>query len=129
MNVFVASTINKGRHNDDFSHTVPGELVWEGFTICDCPDCGCDRAMAGMASSRGTTTFRVVFDEAMTPERYRQAFRDTVIREGWVRPEDRSGLADIEAIADEHRRLAARFRAGTELRRISNSAALQLIRR
>jgi hypothetical protein len=129
MNVLVASTIDEGRREDDFSYTVPGELVWEGFVVCDCPDCGCERAMAGMASSRGTTTFRVTADEAMTPDRYRQAFRDTVIREGWIEPGDQSTLADVDAIADYHRWLASQFAPGTELRRIPNKSQLRLSRR
>lgn len=129
MNVFVASTPGGTRRDDDFSYTVAGELVWGGFAVCDCPDCGCERSMAGMASSKATTTFRVRFDPNMTRDLYRQAFRDNAIREGWIEPTSREDLAEIDAIADEHRDLAAQFEPGTELRRVKDESRLRLAAR
>ena len=129
MNVFVASSLDHGDRSDDFSYTVPGELVWAGFAVCDCPDCGCERAMAGLASSKGTTTFSVAFDVDMTPERYRQALRDAVTREGWISAEDESGLAEIDAIADDHSRIASRFEPGIELIRVPHRDMLVFARR
>ncbi len=129
MNVFVASTPDEAKRSDDFSYTVAGELVWGGFAVCDCPDCGCERSMAGMASSKGTTTFKVRFDPDMTRDLYRQAFRDNATREGWIEPTNPVELAEIDAIADEHRDLAAQFEPGTELRRVKDRLRLRLVAR
>lgn len=54
MKVFVATEpIDEDR---EFSFTIPGELVHLPPLICDCPHCGCDRAMAGFVSHMATTS-------------------------------------------------------------------------
>ena len=127
MKVFVASSPQGDPVADDFCFTVDGELVWSGFGLCDCPDCGCERSMAGVASSKATTTFRVHDDPAMTPELYRQASRDVAVREGWITEQDEKGLAEIDEIADAHRELARAFVANTELRRVGDRNRLLVV--
>ena len=60
MKVFVASGPGEKKRLDDFSCTVDGELVSLPLDGCDCVDCGCERAVAGLGSSKGTTTFAVL---------------------------------------------------------------------
>lgn len=118
MHILVASSKTSVPRPDDFSYTVDGELVWFGPT-CDCPDCGCDRAAAGLASSKGTTMFRVIDHPSMTRSEYRKAFREGLQRQGWFNPANVDDVAEIDAFADAHLDDAAQFRDGTELRLVN----------
>lgn len=104
MKVFVASedTTEEG----DFSFTVPGELVHLPPTVCDCPDCGCDRAMAGFVSHKATTSF-VVRDLDLDSDTYADLLFATLQAGGWVQERSRADASWVRAWADEHVRLAA----------------------
>jgi len=117
MKVFVAAGPGTKKRSDDFNWTVDGELVRLPFGRCDCPDCGCERAMAGLASSKATTTFAVVDNPELDAETYDRAFIEAVVRQGFLAEGDDAGW--IAEIADEHLRLASQFNPGQllEIRR------------
>lgn len=115
MKVLVAAAAREGHRASDFTWTVEGELVRLPGAVCDCPDCGCDRSMAGLASSKATTVFRVLDHPTMTSEHYRQAFCDALIREGWIREGDDVAAAEVREWADQHLTEAARWPDGTLL--------------
>jgi hypothetical protein len=106
----------KRPRDGDFNFCVPGELVRFPFDACDCPDCGCDRAMAGMASSKGTTIFEVRERPDMTIEEYRLVFLEALSREGWLKHTTPKERLELNAWIDEHLDEANRFKAGDEPR-------------
>ena len=68
MKAMVALRKAQGQRKDDFNYCIPGELV--RFPIpCDCPDYGCEQAMAGMASSKATTIFGVEDRPSLTVDK------------------------------------------------------------
>ncbi|HZD23119.1 MAG TPA: hypothetical protein VE569_06915 [Acidimicrobiia bacterium] len=104
MKVFVAA--DRAYDDDDFSFTVPGELVHFPPTICACDECGCERAMAGFVSHRATTSF-VVRDLEMDADTYTGLLFTTMRDGGWVSEgsaEDRRWIADW---AKEHIEVAS----------------------
>lgn len=113
MKLFVA-TESLGEEGD-FSFTVPGELVHFPPVVCDCPECGCERAMAGFTSRRATTCF-VVRDLDMDEATYTGLLFDSLREGGWVKEasaDDREWVADW---AVEHIGLAADLPVETPLR-------------
>jgi hypothetical protein len=99
----------------DFSFTVPGELVHFPPIICDCPECGCERAMAGFTSRKATTCF-VVRDLDMEPDVYSGLLFDSLRDGGWV---DEDSTHDQTWVADwaaEHMRGGALLPAEAPLR-------------
>lgn len=116
MKVLVATPTGQGRRESDFCWTVDGELVVVPFQ-CDAdgddPDggCGCRRAMAGLSSNKGTTTFMVV-ESPMTHDDYVYAIHDANERAGWG---DHLDFADnMAALLLE---VAAEYPPGTILER------------
>jgi hypothetical protein len=104
MKVFVASEdTNK---DGDFSFTVPGELVHLPPTVRDCPDCGCDRAMAGFVSHKATTSF-VVRDLDLDSNTYAELLFATLQAGGWVQEQSGADASWVRAWANEHVHLAA----------------------
>lgn len=104
MKVFVA---NEPLDEDqDFSFTIPGELVHLPPLVCDCPDCGCDRAMAGFVSHRATTSF-VVHDLDLDPNTYSDLLFDTLKAGGWVKEGSSADAAWVRSWAEEHLEMAA----------------------
>lgn len=104
MKVFVANEpIDKDR---DFSFTIPGELVHLPPVVCDCPDCGCDRAMAGFVSHRATTSF-VVRDLELDPDTYSYLLFDTLKAGGWVKEGSSGDVAWVRSWAEDHIEVAA----------------------
>jgi hypothetical protein len=104
MKVFVATEpIDEDR---DFSFTIPGELVHMAPVVCDCPGCGCDRAMAGFVSHRATTSF-VVRDLDLDPTTYSDLLFDTLKAGGWVSERSSDDAAWVRSWANEHQDLAA----------------------
>lgn len=112
MKVLVATRETQGVREDDYCWTVEGELVRLPGLACDCPDCGCDRGMAGLSSSRATTTAKVVNREDLDPQSYGVLLCDALTREGWV---SNNGMSEEEAYewAREHLEFAAFFAEGT----------------
>lgn len=113
MHVLVATAETQGDRPDDYSYTVEGELIRFAHDVCDCPDCGCDRGVAGLSSSRATTTFMVKEAPHLTLDDYAQAIRDALLREGWLSEgEDDSWVV---ALAKLQADLAAGYEPGTIL--------------
>jgi hypothetical protein len=113
MKVFVAARPGAKKRPDDFNWTVDGELVRLAFDRCDCPDCGCERAVAGLASAKATTTFAVIDNPELDAAGYVKAFVDAVDRQGFLVDEDDAGWAT--ELAGEHLRLAEAFSPGQVL--------------
>lgn len=113
MKVFVASGPGAKKRSDDFSWTVDGELVSLPLDTCDCADCGCERAVAGLASSKGTTTFAVIDHPELDAAGYVRAFSDARKRQGRLKDGDDDGW--LAEWAGEHLRLAAGFSPGQVL--------------
>ena len=146
MRVLVATTELQGLTPGDYAHTVTGELVTATVTQCDCPDCGCDRGFAGLASHRATTTAMVVELAHVTTSDLRDVIFDYLVAGGWLdllreaagdRDRDRDlDTADgdpepfddadltIEDLIDEHLDVIAfvcnRFEPGTIVSRSGN---------
>lgn len=112
MKVFVATAQMQGFRPDDFCWTVEGELVQIAPFTCDCPDCGCDRAMSGTASSRGTTTFTVTDQPNLDEQTFVELTRDALEREGWISSGDQEDDALVAYRAREHLDLASSFEEG-----------------
>lgn len=108
MKVLVATTETQGMRDDDFCWTVDGELVYVPFATCASPTCGCDRAFAGVASSKPTTTAAAV-ERGIDASAYTTALRDGLARQGWTDGGSASyerWLADLVRL---HRDLAGAF--------------------
>ena len=60
--------------------------------------------------------FRVLDDTCMTKKEYLMAFKDGLVRQGWLQPGDGAAAREIEDWAEEHLEIAAAFPAGTALR-------------
>ncbi len=104
MKVFVATQAPDDER--DFSFTVPGELVHLAPLPCDCPDCGCNRAMAGFTSHKATTSF-VVRDLDLDSTTYVELLFATLQAGGWVRERSRADLSWVRKWANDHLQLAA----------------------
>lgn len=104
MKVFVAAEPLEGE--GEFSYTIPGELVHLAPLVCDCPDCGCDRAMAGFASHKATTSF-VVRDLDLTPTTYTELLMETLEAGGWVERRSIEDVAWVRLWARDHIDMAA----------------------
>lgn len=115
MRVLVATNELQGHRNNDYAHTVEGELVVAEVTECANPSCGCDRGFPGLASSKATTTAIVVDLPHITPGDLYTVVADWLDRSGWselFRSADHaddhftSEFDDVEemldAIVDEH---------------------------
>ncbi|MGH8910934.1 MAG: DUF7715 family protein [Acidimicrobiia bacterium] len=104
MKVFVA--IEGVGAEGDFTGTVPGELVHLPPVVCDCPDCGCERAMGGFVSRKGTTSFGVR-ELDLDAATYTRLMWDSLREGGWVTDGSAEDVAWVEEWAREHLELAA----------------------
>lgn len=121
MRVLVATEATQGDREDDYSWTIPGELVMFGV-ICASDlrgtgrGCGCGRAFAGLHSERATTTAQVVEWEGSLDDLV-LAFRDSLARGGWLdfggTPEEVHGIV-VETVM-EMLLVADRYPVGTVL--------------
>lgn len=99
---------------DDFSATVPGELVYLG-PVCDRDltnsdqGCGCGRAFAGFSSNRYTTV-ALVADVDVTPDDLTSIVRGAAPSWSW---DD----TDIAGVVDDLRELGATWPVGTLVQR------------
>ncbi len=106
MKVFVAGEAID--QEDEFSYTIPGELVHLPSALCECPDCGCDRAMEGFVSHRGTTSF-VVRDLQLDAGAYAGLLFDTLAAAGWVEADSPADRTWVARWAAAHLEMAARL--------------------
>lgn len=115
MRVLTATEATQGDRKGDYCWTVPGELVRVPTETCVDRLCGCDRAFAGLASSRATTTC-VVSELDASPEDLWPVFTESLARQGWVDPEapDRAVIGEVLA---DNLRIAELFDPGTILER------------
>ena len=113
MKVFVAGRPIDG--DEEFSFTVPGELVHFPPVVCDCPDCGCDRSKDGFVSHKGTTSF-VVRDLDLDAGTYADLLFDSLEAAGWVTGGSSTERAWVGDWARAHIELAAAFPKETPLR-------------
>ena len=111
MRLFVASTVID---DEDFAHTIPGELVHMPTVVCQNPKCGCERSMAGFVSHRATTSF-LARDLDMSRETFTSLLYETLERGDWVTGSDDDRLW-VEQWAAEHIRMAEELPAETPLR-------------
>lgn len=75
--------------------------------------CGCDRAFAGLASSKATTTAMVADRGDIDPAGYATALGDGLARQGWVKPDSPTGQLGVVELVHWHAELAAGFAQGT----------------
>lgn len=78
MKVLIATTELQGLDSEDFSQTVPGELVvdvgpCQDATATDDWSCACSRSFVGVSSGQLTTTAKVVDGIAVDGDGYRAA--------------------------------------------------------
>lgn len=119
MKVLTATRDTQGHVEGDYSFTVDGELVTPLAVECSAgPSCGCDRGFPGLASSRATSTAKVVDLRHITTERLRQAVRDSLHRDGWSKC---LSPWELEDMVEEHvqniRKVCRSFPVGAVVRR------------
>lgn len=122
MKVLVATERTQGDQAGDYSHCVPGELLWITM-VCDTdrlyPEagCGCGRGFGGLTSHRATTTAEVA-DLDLTPDDLRLAVRTSLADQGWL-PESSPSIARevLEEALELIRAIAEPLPAGTVVRR------------
>lgn len=102
-------------NEEDFVWTIAGELVHFPVSVCSCPDCGCERAMAGFVSHKATTCF-LVRDLDIDPSTYTDLLWDSLFEEGWVSEGSTEDREWVQEWADEHMSVAASLPVETTLR-------------
>ena len=123
MNVLTATKKTQGRRDNDFCWAVEGELVTFPVIECDCGTtddaCGCHRAMAGLASSRGTTTIQVIDRPELDAEVYYRLIAEGLRRQGYIRkgPMDAEVREWLRDVVGELVVTASIFEPGTVLDR------------
>jgi hypothetical protein len=83
VRVLTATSTTQGDRPDDYCFTTDGELVTLPVLECSCPDCGCERAFAGLDSLRATTTCAVADVEVDPAELHRAVARSLRVQ-GWL---------------------------------------------
>lgn len=123
MKVLAATNKTQGRRDNDFCWAIEGELVTFPVIECECGTsddaCGCHRAMAGLASSRGTTTMQVIDRPELDGETYYRLIADGLRRQGYI-PKGPMDAEVREWLRDVVRELvvaASIFEPGTVLER------------
>lgn len=100
--MLVAAPAEQATGPGDFSFATDGELLYEGQVVC-CSSltCGCNRALAGVDSSKATTM--AVVAEVELPKAGLIEVADRVAaRAGWDADHVLYGLLRIQAIAGSH---------------------------
>ncbi|NND75992.1 MAG: hypothetical protein HKN44_13400 [Ilumatobacter sp.] len=96
----MATTELQGTAEGDYCWTVEGELVTPVVAECCTPDsCGCAAGFPGLASSRATTTAKVVDLAHLTERDVRDVIEGALERDGWF---DLIDPADADELVDEH---------------------------
>ena len=124
MKVLTATSETQEWRDNDFSHTVDGELVF--FPPLECgrgsvdDDCGCRRSMAGLTSHRATTTIKVLEREDLDPAGYFVIIADGLQSQGYV-TDELLATPDVNEwvhhLTNELLYLASRCPVGTVLER------------
>lgn len=123
MNVLAATKKTQGRRQNDFCWAVEGELVTFPVIECDCGTtddaCGCHRAMAGLASSRGTTTIHVIDRPELDQGTYYRLIADGLRRQGYIPKGQMEGEVKewLDDVVGELVVTASIFEPGTVLER------------
>ena len=118
MKILVATTKTQGTRKNDFCFVPEGEPLTFGFE-CDHEaidgNCGCRRALVGIACLKATTTMAVA--ETATD---RAAFIAALVVSSKTSGFN-FGADQVAPVADEVLRIAGRFPAGTVLERRGNA--------
>lgn len=109
MKLFVAG--EAAPDTDDFSETIPGELVRFPVEPCDCPGCGAERSMYGLAS-HGATSVMMVRDMEVDAAVFRQLLWDSLEQGGWVTAGNSVDEAWVEEFATDHIEAASHLPTG-----------------
>lgn len=132
MKVLSATSETQGWRDNDFCWAVEGELVVFPPIECDCgtidDECGCHRAMAGLASHRATTTIQVSDRVELDRETYFKLVADGLEQQGYLPCELRGDLEVEEWLRDlvqDLVRSAACFKTGTVLERRGDFLAVR----
>ena len=100
MKVLVATKECQGELPGDYSWTVEGELVTPVVGECCSPKkCGCGRGFPGLASSRATTTAKVVDQPELDRDELWDVLHDSLERQGWLKHLEGD---EIDEVVDEH---------------------------
>ena len=127
MKVLVATSHTQGQRPDDFCHTLEGELVRLPVVVCDCPDCGCERAVEGLASHKATTTFTIAERADLDADGYRSLLAEHLVDGGWV--VGTPGTAEaawVNDFVDQHLLVTARCTIGDVLEVRNDQIRLRL---
>lgn len=122
MHVMTATRRGQGDSDQDFSDTVDGELVVIPIDVCAEPKCGCERAVTGIGSGRGSTTFTVADHPHLTPDLYTELIRDGLTRHGLICPTEQP--IHVTDFIRWHIDLAARLPVGALLRVNANTKTI-----
>lgn len=128
MKVLVATNRTQSQRPDDFCHTLEGELVRLPAVVCDCPDCGCERAVEGLASHKGTTTFAVAERIDLDAAAYRNILVEHLVDGGRV--VGTLGWGEtvlVDDFVDQHLLVAARCTVGDVLEVRNDQIRLRLV--
>lgn len=114
MKVLIATTELQGLDSEDFSQTVPGELVvdvgpCQDATATDDWSCACSRSFVGVSSGQLTTTAKVVDNVDIDLRSYEGAVKQGL--SDWCCP------TCARDIASASRVIAAQWGEGTVLER------------
>lgn len=118
MKVFVAGRRTQGELENDFAWTLDGELVHLEPLGCWEPDrCGCNRAFAGVASHRGTTTAEIA-ERELDREDVVVAVARSLADGGWFDdPSSQDAVDSARELVDPLLDVAATLPVGTVVRR------------
>jgi hypothetical protein len=116
MKVLVATNHTQGQRSDDFCDTLEGELVRLPVLVCDCPSCGCERAVEGLASHKATTTFAIAKRIDLDAAGYRNLLANHLVDGGWVVGEQGTPeTAWVNEFVELHLQITRQFRLGDVL--------------
>lgn len=129
MKVLIATRRTQGAMPGDYCWALEGELVTPLTESCCSPDsCGCSRGFPGLASARATTTAMVVERPELDEHRLRDALRDSLDRDGWLRDLDDDEIGEV---VDDHvdavARVCQHFEVGAVVGRRSSSVFIRAL--
>lgn len=127
MKIFVATKETQGTNPKDFSFTEEGELVTLAAMEDEGCNCGCKNAMAGVATHKGTTTFKVI-ESNMTGREFIIVILKGLVHAGWYeKMENRKAIEHAKETARELIRLASLFPIGAILEKSSTRIKIRKV--